>query len=74
MKKVLSLTRCLTTFGELGWCVMCASVVLLGNGWNVLIGVPAQVTLGYAAVSSAFATVAIVTAMCRQTLQTLAKR
>ena len=64
------LERYLAAFGELGWCVMCASVVLLGNGWNVLIGAPAQVTLAYAAVSSAFATVSLVVAMSRQVKQT----
>ncbi len=63
------LTRYLTAFGELGWCVNCASVVLLGNVWNVLICAPAQVTLAYASVSSAFATVSLVAALCRQLKQ-----
>jgi hypothetical protein len=68
-----SLTRFLSAFDELTWCVYCASFVLLGNCWNVLIGAPAKVTLVYAAVSGAFASISLVTAMCRRVLRTRPK-
>jgi len=63
MKKAL--THLVMDFGEFNWCVLCASVVLLGNCWNALISAPEEVMLAYAAVSSAFVVITMASLFVR---------
>lgn len=51
--------------GEWNLCIICTSFALLGNCWLVLLGVPAQMLMAYATVSSAFALLANLTAATR---------
>ncbi len=54
------------TFGELHWCILCTGIGLLGNGWLVLLNVPAPVLMAYASASCAFAFVANLTVVLRR--------
>jgi len=74
MKTKVLLAQCLATFGELGWCGICASFMLLENVWNVLTGAPPLVTLSYLSASSGVATIFMFSAMCRQALRMFSKQ
>jgi hypothetical protein len=51
--------------GELNLCNLCKTTALLGNFWLVLLNVPAQVLLAYAAASGGFAFIANLAAASR---------
>lgn len=74
MKHTLSLTRSLSAFGEYSWCTVCASVVLLGHVWNVLIGAPEKVLMAYVMISFPVAFVILVSAARQRGLRDFTAR
>jgi hypothetical protein len=72
MKTPTCSKRPLPRTGDTLWCIVCISIVLLGNGCNLALDAPAQVTVAYAAVSSVFAIIAGTAVACWEALQRMA--
>jgi hypothetical protein len=72
MNEPTSSKRPLPRTGDTTWCILCNSIVLLGNACSVALDAPARVTVAYAAVSSVFAILASAAVACWETLQRVA--